>query len=411
MDRGPSVIEASGFAGGHGRRGPGDEDRRRRYGRRPVEPVPQISPASRYPPGFPKGDKQHDDAEGDRRSRVFPGAGARPERAIRPSTTPSRTARTCPASRPVTRARAPRLLRPSRDREPLRRCAEGVDRELPRVRRADAARSPGEHPGDRARVRVGGRRRHERHQLLRRRPADRTQRRRDVRGRAQRHSRRRRRRDRRRQRPRGLRPRHDRIAGHRARRDLGRSDLEQSHVFAPALSVVGAPPNLGAVPLQSAGGAKLPGAWSTLDQAIVDVRSVVGTDGKPVESHLCGSTTDPNEHARHASEELRDPGRSCSPTAALHVHLEGAARAERRRRRADPDRQPLRRGKPDPVQLPIAVWMISDLDGKRLRALSRGERRTGVDPRSTRHPGDPDRIAAASSRASRPPARPTSATS
>src|SRR3954463_2882774 len=57
-----------------------------------------------------------------------------------------------------------------------------------------------------------------------------------------------------------------------------------NQVFAPALSVVNGPPNLGAVPLQSAGGAKLPGAWSTLDQTIVDVRSIVGTDGKPVES-------------------------------------------------------------------------------------------------------------------------------
>jgi hypothetical protein len=55
-----------------------------------------------------------------------------------------------------------------------------------------------------------------------------------------------------------------------------------SHVFAPALGVVGGPPSLGAIPLQSAGGAKFPGAWSTLDQPIVDVTSIMGTDGKPV---------------------------------------------------------------------------------------------------------------------------------
>src|SRR5205823_12413404 len=48
-----------------------------------------------------------------------------------------------------------------------------------------------------------------------------------------------------------------------------------SHVFAPALTVINGPPSLGAVPLQSAGGAKLPGAWSTLDQTLVDVTSVV----------------------------------------------------------------------------------------------------------------------------------------
>ena len=38
------------------------------------------------------------------------------------------------------------------------------------------------------------------------------------------------------------------------------------NVFAPALSVVGGPPSLGAIPIQPAGGARLPAAWSTLGQ-------------------------------------------------------------------------------------------------------------------------------------------------
>src|SRR6476469_5743089 len=63
--------------GGHGRRGPGDEDRRRRYGRRPVEPVPQIRRLL-VPARVPEGRQAHDDAEGDRRPRL-PGAGARPD--------------------------------------------------------------------------------------------------------------------------------------------------------------------------------------------------------------------------------------------------------------------------------------------------------------------------------------------
>src|SRR5439155_25166388 len=67
-----------------------------------------------------------------------------------------------------------------------------------------------------------------------------------------------------------------------------------SHGFAPARNVVGGPPSLGAVPVQSAGGAKFPGEWSTADQTIVDVTTVLGTDGKPVEAHLCGSATEPN---------------------------------------------------------------------------------------------------------------------
>src|SRR5437868_428509 len=67
-----------------------------------------------------------------------------------------------------------------------------------------------------------------------------------------------------------------------------------SHVFAPTVSVVGGPPSLGAIPFQTAGGAKVPGGWATLDQTLVDVSSVLGTDGKPVDAHLCGSPTEPN---------------------------------------------------------------------------------------------------------------------
>src|SRR4051794_25772350 len=67
-----------------------------------------------------------------------------------------------------------------------------------------------------------------------------------------------------------------------------------SHVFAPALSVTGGPPSLGAVPIQGAGGAKLPAAWSTLDQTIVDVSTIMGTDSKPVDARLCGDASDPN---------------------------------------------------------------------------------------------------------------------
>src|SRR5439155_24135525 len=75
---------------------------------------------------------------------------------------------------------------------------------------------------------------------------------------------------------------------------IGVAATSNSHVFAPALSVVGAPPSLGAIPIQGASGAKLPGGWATLDQKLVDVSSIVGTDGKPVESHLCGSASAPN---------------------------------------------------------------------------------------------------------------------
>ena len=58
--------------------------------------------------------------------------------------------------------------------------------------------------------------------------------------------------------------------------------------------MIGGPPSLGAVPDPDRGGARLPGAWSTLDQTVVDVSTVIGTDHKPVDAHLCGAANDPN---------------------------------------------------------------------------------------------------------------------
>jgi minor extracellular serine protease Vpr len=141
-----------------------------------------------------------------------------------------------------------------------------------------------------------------------------------------------------------------------------------SHVFAPALSVVNGPPSLGAVPVQSAGGAKLPGAWSTLDQTIVDLTSIMGTDGKPVESHLCGSVTDPNTSLGTLPKGsltgkilLADRGNCTFISKAERAVLGGAAGlilVDNRFGEANPI----------PIRMPLAGGMISDLDGKQLRA-------------------------------------------
>jgi subtilisin family serine protease len=63
-----------------------------------------------------------------------------------------------------------------------------------------------------------------------------------------------------------------------------------THVFAPALDVTapGAPDVLKGIPFIGAGGSKAPDAWGAVDQQLVDVGSIVGTDGNPVERHLCG---------------------------------------------------------------------------------------------------------------------------
>jgi subtilisin family serine protease len=144
--------------------------------------------------------------------------------------------------------------------------------------------------------------------------------------------------------------------------------VSNSHVFAPALTVVGGPPSLGAIPIQGAGGQKLPGGWSTLDQTIVDVTSVLGTDGKPVEAHLCGPPTDPNtalgtlpKGSLTGKIVLASRGECAFVSKAQRAQLAGAAGmilVDNRFGEANPI----------PIPMPIASGMISDLDGKQLRA-------------------------------------------
>jgi subtilisin family serine protease len=63
-----------------------------------------------------------------------------------------------------------------------------------------------------------------------------------------------------------------------------------THVFAPSLDVTaaGAPDSLKGIPFIGAGGSKAPVTWGSVDQLLVDVGSIVGNDGNPVERHLCG---------------------------------------------------------------------------------------------------------------------------
>ena len=145
--------------------------------------------------------------------------------------------------------------------------------------------------------------------------------------------------------------------------------VSNSHVFAPALSVVGGPPSLGAVPIQGAAGRKLPAGWSTLDQTIVDVTAVVGTDGKPVEAHLCGPATDPNSGLGTLPKAsltgkivLVSRGLCSFVSKAERASLGGATGiilVDNRFGEANGI----------PVPLPIPAGMISDLDGQQLRAF------------------------------------------
>ncbi|MFL5953564.1 MAG: S8 family serine peptidase [Gaiellaceae bacterium] len=145
-----------------------------------------------------------------------------------------------------------------------------------------------------------------------------------------------------------------------------------AHVFAPGLTVVNGPPSLGAVPLQT-GGLKLPGAWTTLDQTIVDVGSVMGSDGKPVDPSLCGSAAEPNtslgtlpKNAVKGKILLALRGSCTFISKAARAYLGGAIGlilVDNRFGEANPI----------PLALGIPAGMISDLDGKQLRAFLAGQ--------------------------------------
>ncbi len=143
-----------------------------------------------------------------------------------------------------------------------------------------------------------------------------------------------------------------------------------SHVFAPALTVVGGPPSLGAVPIQGAAGAKLPAAWASADQPLVDVASVLGSDGKPVETHLCGSATDPNgslgtivKDSLAGKIALVSRGNCTFASKAARAEIAGATGMiviDNRFGEAN--------AIPIPLQVPAGT--ISDLDGANLRAYA-----------------------------------------
>jgi subtilisin family serine protease len=145
--------------------------------------------------------------------------------------------------------------------------------------------------------------------------------------------------------------------------------VSNRHVFAPALSVVGAPPLLQAVPIQSSGGARLPARWSTRNQTLVDVSSIVGRNGKAVDPFLCGPAGAPN------SGRSTLPARSLRGAVALVLRGNCTFVSKDRRARAAGATGLIivdnRFGEANaiPVALSVGAGMISDLDGQRLRGF------------------------------------------
>ncbi|MGB2954297.1 MAG: S8 family serine peptidase [Gaiellaceae bacterium] len=141
------------------------------------------------------------------------------------------------------------------------------------------------------------------------------------------------------------------------------------HVFAPPLTVQspGAPPTVTKIPTQPAG--ELPSTWSTVNQNIVDVGTLAGTQGQPVDRHLCGPANDPNGPAGNLPPSASLAGAIalvfrgfCSfASKALRAHDAGAIGMVLVDNRAgEANGIPIRF-----IDFPMA--MIADLDGANLR--------------------------------------------
>src|SRR5919199_1069385 len=140
-----------------------------------------------------------------------------------------------------------------------------------------------------------------------------------------------------------------------------------NHIFAPVLSVElpEAPDALRRIPIEKA---STPASWSVSDQTLVDVGSIVGVNGQPVERDLCGPPQNPNGPVQPLPAHSLD-GAIVLASRGLCTFASKAARAKAAGAIGMilVDNRP---GNPNfiPIQLPVPAGMISDLDGANLRA-------------------------------------------
>jgi minor extracellular serine protease Vpr len=150
--------------------------------------------------------------------------------------------------------------------------------------------------------------------------------------------------------------------------------LSNSQVFAPTLRLMtpDAPPALTRVPFLGANGSTAPAAWGSRDQRIVDVGTIVGVNGTPVDRKLCGPPGN------------LDGGRTPLPAGSLRGVIALVSRGDctfalkaARVRAAGGIGIVLvdnRQGEANgiPVELAVPGGMIADLDGAQLRAYLAG---------------------------------------
>ncbi len=162
--------------------------------------------------------------------------------------------------------------------------------------------------------------------------------------------------------------------------------VSNTHVFSPALDVTapGAPDILKGIPFLGADGIAAPASWGSQNQTLVDAGSIVGTDGKPVERHLCGAGSDLTStkgtlpaHSLDGKIVLAQRGLCPFVTKADQARAAGAVGII-----LSDNRQGEANG--IPVQMVIPGGMIANLDGDHLRAAMAATRRADEHPRRPR---------------------------
>jgi minor extracellular serine protease Vpr len=146
--------------------------------------------------------------------------------------------------------------------------------------------------------------------------------------------------------------------------------VSNTHVFSPALSVVaaGAPDYLRQIPVNQ-GAVQPPLAW-VADQPLVDVTTIVGSGGVPVDRQLCGPAAFPNDSARSSLPPSSLAGAIALANRGGCTFVSKADRAKAAGATGlilIDNRPGEANGIPIPLSIPAA--MISDLDGQRLRAF------------------------------------------
>ena len=143
--------------------------------------------------------------------------------------------------------------------------------------------------------------------------------------------------------------------------------VSNTHVFAPPLHVVAAdaPVSLQTMPMAAAFDAPATDQQRTL----IDVTTIMGRNGRPVDAHLCGLGLDPNDPSSNPLPAGSLTGMVALASRGSCTFLSKAQRAQAAGAigliLADN-----RFGEANaiPLQLPVPAAMIADLDGERLRA-------------------------------------------